>query len=108
VVAEWPSASDTSGEPTLYTDDLTDVHFTENGMAFTIAFVPEGETPPPPPTSQDLAELGALDGGDPTGEVTVPGDSSASTTAPAAADPNATTTTAPAGETTTTTAAAGG
>jgi hypothetical protein len=106
VVAEWPSASDTSGEPTIYTEDLTDIRFTENGMAFTIAFVAEGETPPPPETSQNLAELGAVDGGDPVEGSEVP--AVPSTTVPGAADPNASTTTVPAGETTTTTAAPAG
>lgn len=103
VVAEWESASDTSGEPTIHTSDLDDVHFTQDGMAFTIAFVAEGETPPPPPTSQNLAELGAIDGGPTSGPA--PADPAADPTAPPAVDPSSETT--PDGESTTTAPAGG-
>ncbi len=35
-------------EPQVYTENLKDVQFLKNLEAFTIAFVPEDYTPPPP------------------------------------------------------------
>jgi len=35
-------------DPQIYTENLSDVRFVKNLEAFTIAFVPEGYTPPPP------------------------------------------------------------
>ena len=39
---------DRSREPQIYTENLKDVQFLKNLEAFTIAFVPEDYTPPPP------------------------------------------------------------
>ena len=92
VVAQWENAAGEGAKPALITSGLDDIRFRGDGEAYTIAFVPEGETDiPKPPTAADLAELGAVDAGQ----------ESASTTTTA---PGATTTTAPPNEATTTTA----
>lgn len=101
-VVVWESASDTSAGRTVYEDGFEDIHFDHDGMAFTIAFVPESSDVLPPPTSQNLAELGAIDGAG----APVPGDTSVPPVE-GAEDPAASSTTAPAGEATTTTAAGG-
>ena len=41
-------AQDREREPQLYTEDLADIRFLKNLEAFTIGFLPIGETPPPP------------------------------------------------------------
>ncbi len=41
-------AQDREREPQLYTEDLAGIRFLKNLEAFTIAFVPAGEIPPPP------------------------------------------------------------
>ncbi|HET6952412.1 MAG TPA: hypothetical protein VFI47_18675 [Acidimicrobiales bacterium] len=101
VVAQWNDVQDTEEKPALVRRDFSNIRFTEDGMGFTIAFVPEGETDiPMPDSAANLAELGAADtsagetttSAPPAGDTTAPVDPTA-TTAPA--DPTATT--APAG-----------
>ena len=41
-------AQDRGRDPQLYTQDLADIRFLKNLEAFTIGFLPAGETPPPP------------------------------------------------------------
>ena len=41
-------AQDRDRDPQLYTQDLADIRFLKNLEAFTIGFLPAGETPPPP------------------------------------------------------------
>ena len=78
----WQQASNPSDVRTL-TAGLNDIRITENGMAITIAFVPEDTTSiPAPETASKLPELGAVDGGDviPT-DTTVATDSTEAQTA---------------------------
>jgi hypothetical protein len=84
-VAVWENARDAEDgkDPDIATESLDAVRFVRDGMAFTIAFVPEGEEIPPPQTVSDLAGVGAdlgvpedsipedaeqTDGAEPTGE----------------------------------------
>jgi hypothetical protein len=113
-VVAWDSAADTSAGRTVYEDDFADVPFKQDGMAFTIAFVPEDSDILPPPTASQLPELGAVDGGSTSGDGTVPGDPTATvpidpaaTVPEGAEDPTASSTTAPAAQTTTTAAPGG-
>ncbi len=94
----WPLASNTNDFRVLAAD-LDGVRITDNGMGITIAFVPgDVDSIPAPPTAANLAELGAVDGGDvlttttiagenPVSETTVPGDTTVpgETTVPGAA-----------------------
>lgn len=63
VVAHWESSLDTTGEPTLITEGIGDIAFTEDLGAFTIAFVPKGADIPPPPAAASILEKAAVDGG---------------------------------------------
>ncbi|MDQ6696075.1 MAG: hypothetical protein M3Z46_01285, partial [Actinomycetota bacterium] len=53
----------------VYTSDFSKVRFLENYEAFTLAFLPEGQTAKAPSTAPNLIELGAKDGSG-TGGVT--------------------------------------
>jgi len=75
-VVAWPSAADTTTGRTPYSEGFEDIHFDQDGMAFTIAFVPEGVQVPPPQTASNLEELGALDSGGQSGGSTTPADPS--------------------------------
>ena len=108
VVAQWKDVQTTDDEPALIRRDFGDIRFREDGEGYTVAFVPEGTTDiPKPPSSDRLAELGAIDDatatsvpeegeGDETGEptTTTAGDDSTDTTG---ADEATTTTATPAG-----------
>lgn len=95
-VAYWANASEANDtDPQIFTENLADIFFQNDGEAYTIAFVPEGSDILVPATSDQLAELGAVDGGS---SVSTP-----STTAPPTTLPGASPTTV-AGEPTTTTA----
>jgi hypothetical protein len=101
VVAQWENAADANAKPALITGGLDDIRFRGDGEAYTIAFVPEGDTDiPKPPTAANLAELGAVDAGAETGSTTTTAAGGTTTTAAAEGG----TTTAPPNETTTTTA----
>ncbi|HEY8546687.1 MAG TPA: hypothetical protein VIL36_16620 [Acidimicrobiales bacterium] len=102
VIARWKNVQTTDDEPALIYENFDDLRFREDGEGYTIAFVPEGETDiPKPESSAQLAELGAVDSGDPSGtsvpedlapETTVPGETTvpAEGEAPPATDPPAT------------------
>lgn len=103
VIARWKDVQTTDAEPGLVYENFDDIRFREDGEGYTIAFVPEGETDiPKPESSAQLAELGAIDSGNPSG-TTLPGDL-APTTAPGETTvpppPGETTVPPPAGETT--------
>jgi hypothetical protein len=76
-VVAWDSAADTSTGRNVFSEDLADVHFDEDGMAFTIAFIAEDEQVPPPPTAADLDSLGAIDAAPDASGQTVPVDPAA-------------------------------
>ena len=66
-VLVWEDAAGTDG-PKVFVADIDRIRFTNNGMAFTFAFVPEDtdvSTIPMPPTAAQLEELGAVDSGAP-------------------------------------------
>lgn len=63
VVAQWLDANDTETEPALIRSGIDDIRFRNDGQAYTIAFVSDTEDIPLPPTASQLAELGAIDGG---------------------------------------------
>ena len=115
VLAEWDSAN-ADTPPELIQDGISDVRFTADRMAFTLAFVPEGTEIPKPPSVPTLDNLSDLDPSQQTGATTTapPADGGATTTTAAGAtttappaDGGATTTTAD-GSTTTTAAADAG
>lgn len=80
----WEDAAGTAA-PKVFVADIPRIRYTNNGMAFAFAFVPEDQdvsTIPKPPSAARLEELGAADAG---GAATSPNDSSnASTSVPAA------------------------
>ncbi len=58
VVARWPDAALAADQaPELITDNLADVRFGGDREAYTIAFVPEGVVPRPPPSISHLSVL---------------------------------------------------
>jgi hypothetical protein len=60
-VARWSDVR-SGGDPEIVTTDAADLRFEADGEAYTIAVVPEGTEVPPPPSTDDLDELGAADG----------------------------------------------
>jgi hypothetical protein len=56
VMYQWP-ADDLEAEPVIHTEDLGDVRFTEDRLAFTLAVVPEGTEVPRPPSVPTLDNL---------------------------------------------------
>lgn len=57
-VAVWDNAlTADETDPRVVTEDIDDIRFTNDLMAITIAFVPEGADIPPPPTIPMLAQL---------------------------------------------------
>jgi hypothetical protein len=119
VLAHWDDARTAASSPPdeIFRDDFSEVRFTENYGAYTLAYVAEGtEDIPPPDSSAEIVELGARDGGTTGGEAPEPGavptDPSGSipvdpaASDPAAAEPAATDPAA--SDTPGTTAAAGG
>jgi hypothetical protein len=98
-VAYWANASEANDtDPQVFTEDLADIFFQNDGEAYTIAFVPEGGDILVPSTVDQLAELGAVDGGS---TVSTP------STVPATTLPGGSTTSVPADPTTTTAPPAG-
>jgi Predicted solute binding protein len=103
-MAYWSDVEDPASEPEVTTGDFTDLRLTTNGAGMTIFYGDPKADIPKPPHADQLAELGAADGGQVpddqgnTTTTTVPTDSS-TTTAPGAtttaADPETTTTAAP-------------
>ncbi|MFP5256745.1 MAG: hypothetical protein ACLGI8_12960 [Acidimicrobiia bacterium] len=99
-VAYWADVQTSDDPPEVRTGDFKSLRLTEDGAGITIYFGDPDADIPKPPKSGELAELGALDGGQ------VPDEEGVTTTE---ADGDATTTTAaedadPADETTTTAA----
>ena len=58
-VAVWKTAQAAvdEKEPDIVTESLDAVRFSADGMAFTIAFVPEGAEIPPPPTAGEVGNV---------------------------------------------------
>ena len=86
-VAVWENAREAdSTEPEIVTEDIRGIRFTNDSMAMTIAFAPEGADLPPPPTIPTLDNLSDVEPttGGPAG--TVPFDPATATTLPAATD----------------------
>lgn len=92
VVYAYDSYSDAS-QFTTYITNFDQIRLANDGMAFTIAFVPAGVNPGMPPTAINLPELGAIDSGvvppttvdpnaptDGTAVETVPAETGATTT----------------------------
>lgn len=85
-VAVW--ADENSDTPTIVTEDFSKIHFDNDRMLMTIAFVPEGTEIPKPPSVEQLDKL--TDVPQPAGtplvdSTAVPDGSAPSTTAPAPA-----------------------
>lgn len=65
VAAYWADARDTDGEPTdVRTSNISGEHIDTNFGAYTIAFLPEGEDVPPPPSAADIEQNATIDGGE--------------------------------------------
>ncbi len=64
-LAHWKDAQTAGSKPPdrTYTSGFTDIKLTEDGGAFTVAFLPKGAVPQPPTSAAKLAELGAADSG---------------------------------------------
>ncbi len=61
-VAVWDSAADAvdgQDPDRVVTEDFGSVRFETDGMAFTIAFAPEGAELPPPPSTESLSGVGS-------------------------------------------------
>lgn len=103
VVAQWKDIQSTDDNPARITTDFDDIQFTEDGEGYVIAFVPDAEDSdiPKPEAASQLAELGAMDGGD-VGSTTTAGEGESTTTT--AGDGSTTTTAGEGGGSTTTTA----
>lgn len=104
----WPNVQDEASDPEVTTGDFTDLRLTTNGAGLTIYYGdPDADIPKPPNASQ-LAELGAVDGGqvpDAQGNTTTTTPADDESTSTTSGEPSgSTTTTAAAGETTTTAA----
>jgi hypothetical protein len=88
-IAYWTNADEAAkgAKPTtIFTSDFSKIRFKDNLAAITIAFLPEGETIPPPPSIATLHNLSDVPGATST---TAPGASTSSTA------PGATSSTAP-------------
>jgi hypothetical protein len=63
VMASWDDAVTASGKAdAVRTSGISGKHFDGDQSAITIAFLPEGETVPPPPSTQGFLEAAAADG----------------------------------------------
>jgi len=64
-MAHWKDAQTAGSKPPdrFYTSGFADIKLTEDGGAFTVAFLPKGAVPQPPTSAAKLAELGAADSG---------------------------------------------
>jgi hypothetical protein len=102
-VAVWENAREASStDPEIITDNIRDIRFTNDSMAFTIAFAPEGANIPPPPTVPGLDQLTDVPSSETT--PTTLFDPATATSLPAGTEQESVTTTTPA--TTDTTAVA--
>jgi hypothetical protein len=98
-MAYWENVQDPEALPEITTGDFNDLRLTTNGAGITLFFGDPDADIPRPPSSSNLAELGAADGGSNLGTDPETGQTTTSTTIPGE------TTTTAAGGTTTTTAA---
>jgi hypothetical protein len=106
-VLVWDDAAGTD-DASVFVADIDRIRFTNNGMAFTFAFVPEDldvSTIPRPPTAAQLEELGAIDSGaaaesDSGTSTTVAGATSTTVAGSASVPPASPATTVPAATTT--------
>lgn len=105
-MAYWPRVGDAESEPEITTGDFTELRLTDNGGGITIYFGDPDADIPKPPHAQDLARLGAADGGEAIPDEDVADEGNTTTTAPGETTTTAAgeTTTTAAGETTTTAA----
>ncbi len=63
VTAYWENAEKTDVDPTdVTTDNISRKHLDTNFGAYTIAFLPEGEDIPPPPSAADIVQKSTVDG----------------------------------------------
>jgi hypothetical protein len=102
LVAYWSDVQGATGDPEITTGDFGDLRLTEDGAGITIYYGDPDADIPRPPNADQLAELGAADGGqvpDEQGSTTTTAPGATTTTAA-----DATTTTAAAEETSTTAA----
>lgn len=64
VLAAWDDSRKTEGEPdSLITSDIAGVQFDNDFQAFTLAFLPDGEDVPPPPSAATIEQGATVDGG---------------------------------------------
>lgn len=61
-IGTWKDAADTAEDPLLRTGDYEDVRLQDDGGAITVFYGDPDADIPRPPTSSNLAELGAADG----------------------------------------------
>lgn len=94
-IAYWSDVQAEGGDPQVTTGDFGELLLTENGGGITIFYGDPDADIPKPPTADQLAELGAADGGE------VP-DEEGSTTTTTGGEPSGSTTTTAAGDTPTT------
>lgn len=82
-VAVWENAREAANtDPVIVTENIRDINFTNDSMAFTVAFAPEGANIPPPPTIPGLDNLSDVPSADNQG--TVPLDPATATSLPEA------------------------
>jgi hypothetical protein len=106
-LAYWEDVQGSDEDPQVTTGDFTDLRLTTNGGGITIFYGDEDADIPKPPKSNQLAELGAADGGqtpDAEGNTTTTTPDDESTTSTTAGEPSGATTTT-AGESAPTTSA---
>ena len=77
-VVVWEDHLD-PGSSQVYTSSFDDIPFDKNGLAITIAFVPDDVDVEMPPSAANLEDLGALDSPPPAAGETVPASETAST-----------------------------
>ncbi len=78
-IAQWDDVA-AGGDPDTVVDDPSLLPFVASGEGYTVALVPDGTEIPPPPSSDDLEELGASDG--PSTDASAGTDAPAGTGAP--------------------------
>jgi hypothetical protein len=106
-MAYWENVQGDDEDPQVTTGDFTDLRLTTNGAGITIFYGDADADIPKPPNADQLAELGAADGGqtpDDQGNTTTTTPDDESTTSTTAGEPSEATTTT-AGESATTTSA---
>ena len=85
-VVVWEDHRD-PGSSQVYTSSFDDIPFDKNGLAITIAFVPDDVEVEMPPSAANLEDLGALDTPPPAPGETVPPSESASTEPTGSSEP---------------------